>query len=166
MKKFALGLMAMATAVFGFGLAANAYPPGAGSVTATPPSGAAGYSVSVKATCLPGEAVTVVLVSSTATGNCGAAGTAASLLGITKAGSVTLVVKAPATAGTYTGSATGATTGALGTFRITVTAPPAGLPATGSNGVSTMTIIAIGLFAVGAGLFGVSQVRRRQNLSV
>jgi hypothetical protein len=57
----------------------------------------------------------------------------------------------------YAGAAFGSTT-------ITVAGPatpPGGLPAIGSNGTSTMTIIAVGLFAVGAGLFGMSQMRRR-----
>lgn len=45
-----------------------------------------------------------------------------------------------------------------------VTIPTGGLPATGSSGVSTMAIIAIGLLIVGVSLFVVSQVRRRQTV--
>ena len=77
-----------------------------------------------------------------------------------------VVLAAPDAAGEYTGSATGSTTGALGNFSVQVTAPSTELPATGSNGVSTMTIIALGLFAVGGGLFIVSQVRRRQSVTI
>lgn len=165
MKKLALALMSTAAAVLGFGLAVDAYPPGAGVVTATPASGAPGYSVTVKASCLPGETVTATLESESGMGTCGAAGTA-SVLGLSTAGGATVVVATPTTAGTYTGNVTGSTTGFLGNFGVTVTAPPVpptGLPATGSSGISTMTILAIGLFAAGAGLFAVSQVRRRQS---
>ena len=45
MKKFALALMASAATLLGMGVVANAYPPGPGSVVATPPSGALGYTV-------------------------------------------------------------------------------------------------------------------------
>lgn len=166
MKKFALALMASAAAVLGFGLVANAYPPGAGVVTTSSSSGAPGFTVTVKATCLPGETVTGKLVAETATATCGAAGTAASLLGLSSAGSATVTLTAPTAPGTYTGTVTGSVTGALGNFTVTVAAPTTNLPATGGGGVSTMTIIAIGLLAVGAGLFGVSQVRRRQTIGV
>jgi hypothetical protein len=44
-----------------------------------------------------------------------------------------------------------------------VTTPGTGLPATGSDGVGVMTGIALGLFAVGLGLFIVAQVRRKQS---
>ena len=40
------------------------------------------------------------------------------------------------------------------------TTPPAGLPATGSDGVTTMSLIAIGLLAVGFGLFVATRARR------
>lgn len=163
MKKFALALMAVSAAIFGTGLVANAYPPGAGVVTTSSATGVAGYTVTVNTTCQPGETVTVTLVDETATATCGAAGTA-SLLSLSNAGSASVNVIAPAVAGSYTGTILGSVTGDLGSFTVTVTAPVTpggGLPATGSNSTSTMTILAIGLFAVGAGLFGVSQVRRR-----
>ena len=42
----------------------------------------------------------------------------------------------------------------------------AGLPATGSDGIGTTTGIAVGLLAVGLGLFIVTRVRRRQSDAV
>jgi len=44
--------------------------------------------------------------------------------------------------------------------------PSAGLPATGSDGIGTTTGIAVGLLAVGLGLFIVTRVRRRQSDAV
>jgi hypothetical protein len=97
--------------------------------------------------------VNFVLAGATATAVCTPAGTAvASLL-------------APATPGTYTGTATGVSSGVTASFTVVVQAavtPPGGLPATGSGGISTTTGMAAGLFAIGLGLFGVAQFRRRQ----
>jgi LPXTG-motif cell wall-anchored protein len=166
MKKFALALMASAAMVLGMGVVANAYPAGAGSVTASPTTLAPGGVFTATATCQPAEIVTFVFEGATKTATCGAAGTAgtASLISLSTAGSASVTFNAPGTAGSYTGIATGSATGALGSFTITVAVPAApggSLPATGTDGTSTMTIIALGLFAVGAGLFGVSRFRSR-----
>jgi LPXTG-motif cell wall-anchored protein len=40
-----------------------------------------------------------------------------------------------------------------------------GLPATGSDGTNTTLMLGLGALIVGGGLFGVSQIRRRQTLS-
>lgn len=155
MKKFALTLVAATAMILGLGQVANAYPPGAGGASASPASTAAGGTVTVTVSCQPGESVTATLN-----------GVTSSPVVCPAGGSATINVTAPTTPGTYTGTTNGSVNGALGNFTVTVTAPPPGLPATGSSGISTMTIIAIGLFAVGAGLFGVSQVRRRQSVGV
>lgn len=172
MRKFALALMAAAAAVFGFGLVAQAqvYPPPAltvtvGSATVTP-----GADVVVTVTgCTPGTTVTVELEDVSVTVTCEAAGGAlGSIFGLIAqtegTGTATATVTAPDEPGTYTGSVT-TSDGASASFQVTVlapTAPAGGLPATGSGGISTTTGIAIGLFAVGLGLLGVSQIRRRQ----
>lgn len=168
MKKFALALMASAAMVLGFGAVASAYPPGAGAPVITNGGALApGAEFTVTAECQPvGAQVTFEFQGVTLVVECVAATGSASLLGsflgtAPAAGTATATFTAPTAPGTYTGTYTGA---AVGTFSVTVAAPVTpggGLPATGSNGTSTMTIIAIGLFAVGAGLFGVSQVRRR-----
>lgn len=95
---------------------------------------------------------------------------------------------APRTGGTYTVTATGTisparsqtfvivvstvgalppTTGATGPVAgsgagLPTAATTGGLPATGAGGIGATTTIAIGLLAVGLGLFGAGQVRRRQ----
>ncbi len=154
MKKILLAMAATAVAVLGFGQMAHAadgatYPPGATAPVIAPASPAPGATFTVTVDCAPdGAAVAVVFNGATTNANC-------------TGGKATVSLTAPATAGDYPGTYTGA---GAGSFTVTVAAPatpPGGLPATGSNGTSTMTIIALGLFAVGAGLFGVSQVRRR-----
>lgn len=167
MKKFALALMASAAMVLGLGLVANAeYPPQGGFVTARPTTVAPNAQFEASASCQPGENVTFLFEGQSKTATCGAAGSAgtASLIRLSNAGGATVQLTAPATEGSYTGTATGSATGALGSFTITVvvaTVPPGPLPATGSDGTGTMTFMALGLFAVGAGLFGVSRFRLR-----
>lgn len=161
MKKFSVVLMATVASVFGFGAAATAadYPPGS-TVTAAPASGPPNYDVTVSITgCTPPEVLTVTLGSETETGTCAAPAALGS------DGTAAIMIKAPSAAGTYTGTVTG-TANFSGSFQIQVVVPPPTLPGTGSDGISTMTIIALGLFGVGAGLFGVAQVRRRQAVSV
>lgn len=171
MKKLALALMALSASLFGLSAVANAGtypPPTVGVAVVQNPSVAPGGPVFVEIGCAPvGSTVDVTYWTefpvATVAILCEARSTgAASLLGApANAGSAIFETTAPTTPGTYTGTYVGAATGS---FTITVagaTTPGGGLPATGSNGTSTMTIIAIGLFAVGAGLFGVSQVRRR-----
>lgn len=162
MKKFSIAVLAAAASILGFGAAAHAqlpdpYPP-TSTVTATPASGPPGYTVTVTITgCVPGDVLTVTLGSNTATVTCAAPAA------LNATGSAATTIAAPNAVGTYTGTVTG--TNFNGSFQIQVVAPTPTLPGTGSSGVSTMTLIALGLFGVGAGLFGVSQVRRRQALS-
>ena len=65
--------------------------------------------------------------------------------------------------GTYPGTVVLASSGTTLSFTITVAAAPAGgLPATGSGSTQSGIWYGIGLLALGAGLLGVAQVRRRQ----
>jgi hypothetical protein len=144
MKKLALGLIALSAVVFGFGNVAEAqYNTVDGTATVTPTTTAPGGTVTVVMSgCTPGETVTFVLGSATTSATCAGDGTAVASL-----------------------PATGVTSGVAASFTVVVAlaaTPPGGLPATGSGGISTTTGIAIGLFVVGLGLFGVTQVRRRQ----
>ncbi len=78
-------------------------------------------------------------------------------------GNATANVTAPSAAGTYPGTATcGDVVASFSVVVAAPTTPPGGLPATGSGGIDTTTGIAMGLLAVGLGLFGVTLVRRRQ----
>ena len=175
MKKFALALMASAALVFGFGAVAQAQY-GSASVTFNLSSFTPGQAVTVSMTgCTPGETITVSVNGAVVgTAVCQASAlTQGSLLGLglvqQTATSATLQFTAPATPGTYAVVVTG-TSGFRVETTLTVvaaattpaTTPGGGLPATGSSGMGTTTGIAIGLLAVGAGLFFVAQVRRRQ----
>jgi hypothetical protein len=176
MKRLAFALMACAALVFGFGAVAQAQY-GSASATFDVPSATPGQPVTITITgCTPGETLTVAVdgvVVGTATCTAGAALSTGSVLGIglvqQATGSATLTFEAPTTSGTYSVVITGSQ-GFNFTTEITVTSqatPPAttpasGLPATGADGIGTTTGIAIGLFAVGAALFLVAQVRRRQ----
>ena len=116
--------------------------------------------------CEPvGGSVTFSFNGVTSVHTCTAPGTASLLLAAPAAGSASATFTAPTAPGTYTGTYTGAATGNWSIVIAAPAVPAGGLPATGSNGTSTMTILAIGLFAVGAGLFGVSQLRRRKTLT-
>ena len=156
MKKLALALFTISAVVFGSGMAAQAQyvNPPAPSATVTPASNAPGGPVSVGiAGCPAGSTVSVVFNGATSTATASATGTA------------TATVTAPTTAGTFAGTATCGTV--VASFSVVVavpTAPGGGLPATGSGGIDATTSIAMGLFAVGLGLFGVTQVRRRQTV--
>ncbi len=166
MKKLALALMAISASIFGISAVANAYPPapGASEVSDSTPAAGAAYDVTVG--CEPvGADVVFAFEGVTITDTCtGTTGPASLLSAAPAAGSASATFTAPTAPGTYTGTYTGAATG---TWTITVAAaaapatPGGGLPATGSDGIGTMTMVALGLFAVGAGLFGVSQMRRR-----
>lgn len=149
MKKLAI-VLATVTAVFGFGAAAHAQytdPPGVTVSDSSPPAGGT-FTVSVSG-CQPGGSVSTTFNGTTTAGTAGADGTA----------SVSLT--APSTAGTFNGSVT--CNGQTTNFAVTVAAPAGGLPATGSDGVGTTTMMAMGVFVIGLGLFGVAQVRRRQS---
>jgi LPXTG-motif cell wall-anchored protein len=149
MKKFALALLAVSASIFGLSAVANAYPPAPDANVVTPVAPAAGADFTVEVGCEPdGDNVVFEFNGATQTAVC-------------TAGSASATFTAPTAPGAYSGTYTGAATGS---FSVTIAAPVVpggGLPATGSDGTSTMTIIAFGLFAVGAGLFGVSQMRRR-----
>lgn len=167
MKKLALGLISASAAVFGFGLVADAYPPPAVSVSVDDPTPAPNQPLKVTFIgCQPGETVRFVLLSSTDTSPCTATSAGLSLLlQPQQSGTSIGDLRAPPSPGPYTGTATGLTSGRNGPFTVVVSqavAPPGGLPPTGSSGISTTTTVAIGLLVVGAGLFVVSQVRRRQ----
>ncbi|MGK0276696.1 MAG: LPXTG-motif cell wall-anchored protein [Ilumatobacter sp.] len=169
MKKFALSLMVAAAAIFGTGIAAQAstYPPGATVSPIADPVPGETFTVTVSG-CNPGIVITFEFEGTTKTATCGEA---AALTVGTGTASTTFV--APTAGGTYSGTATG-TDGFLATFSVTAAAapattvepvtPPGGLPATGSGGTSSMTMIAIGLFGLGGGLLVVSQMRRRQTV--
>ena len=157
MKKLALALFTISAVIFGSGMAAEAqipYRSSGGTATVSPASAAPGGAVTVGITgCAPSSSVAVVFNGATSTVTAGATGTA------------TATVTAPTTAGTFAGTATCGTV--VASFSVVVavpTAPGGGLPATGSGGIDATTSIAMGLFAVGLGLFGVTQVRRRQTV--
>jgi hypothetical protein len=158
MKKLALGLIAISSAVLGFGMVAEAqYGSVGGTATVTPTTTAPGGTVTVEMSgCTPGETVDFVLESATASATCAEDGTASASL------------PAPGATGTYTGTAAGVTSGVTASFSVVVAqavTPPGGLPATGSDGISTTAGIAIGLLVIGVALFGVSQIRRRQTIT-
>lgn len=154
MKKFALALMTTAVAVFGFGAAAQAQYGSTPAVEVSPPTVVPGGDVTVSVTgCTSGEILTVTFNGDTTTDTCVASSSA------------TIVITAPSGPGTYGGTVVGSQ-GFSQTFQVVVVAaaspPGGGLPATGSGINSTMTVAA-GLFAMGLGLFGVTQFRRRQS---
>lgn len=153
MKKFAVALIAVSAVVFGSGMAAQAqYGGSTGTATVTPASSAPGGTVTVGISgCEPSASVAVVFNGAT------------SSVTADSSGAATTTVTAPSTAGTYPGTATCGDV--VASFSVVVAAavtPPGGLPATGSNGISTTSGLAIGLLVVGLGLFGVAQMRRRQ----
>jgi LPXTG-motif cell wall-anchored protein len=172
MKKFALSLIVAAAAIFGPGVAVQAkpYPPAAdvSPIETTVPGER--FTVNVKG-CTPNGAkkdVAFVFRDQDQSNLCGK-GNPNALTDGTGTSSATFV--APMAAGTYTGTATG-TDGFRVTFSVTVAAAPpvaaapvvpvGGLPVTGSDGTSTMTMMAFGILALGGGLLVVSQMRRRQ----
>ncbi|MFK7917840.1 MAG: LPXTG cell wall anchor domain-containing protein [Ilumatobacter sp.] len=170
MKKLALAFTAAAAVVLGSAGVADAYPPGGSSVVVEDDTISVGDPVTVTATCTLGESVTFTLQDQSATTTCEADATGG---GSAVAGSATGTVNAPTTAGTFTGTITGSISGALGTFTVTVdgvapttaapTTPVGGLPATGSDGTQTMTMVAGGILVAGLGMFGVATARRRQD---
>jgi LPXTG-motif cell wall-anchored protein len=164
MKKLALALVAISAAVFGTGLVVNAYPPGAGSVTASPATVAPGGVFTATATCETGEDVAFVFEGVNKSAPC-------------TDGTASVTFTAPSADATYTGTAVGSENGALGSFTLTVaTAPPpvtqggstnggGTLPSTGSSSTNTGLIIGVGSLIVGLGLFVTARTRRNQDLS-
>lgn len=155
MKKFVIAMVATLSVFFGMGTAAHAqYGASPVVVTVSPPTVAPGGTITVTVSgCTPGELVDISVAGVSVQVTCGADGVATAPLAL------------PATPGTYTGTGVGSVSGFRTTFVVTVLASVAqrgGLPATGSGGIGTTTGIAAGLFAIGLGLFGVTQLRRRQ----
>lgn len=165
MKRFTLALVASAALVFGFGAIAQAQY-GSASATFDVASAAPGQTVTLTITgCTPGETLTVTLD--------GAAVGTTTCSAVDAVGTGALSFAAPSTPGSYPVVVSGVQ-GFSFTTSITVasqattpvTTPGGGLPATGSDGIGASTGIAIGLLAVGVGLFLVAQVRRRQPSAV
>ena len=170
MKKFALSLAAAGALVLGSAGVADAstYEPDTPAVTQSATEVEGGAEVNIFITCAPSESVTVIFQGVTinliclavAGGNDAAVAT----------GTATATVTAPTEPGTYTGTVTGSVSGDLGTFTIVVAgqttpAPTPGgqLPATGSDGTSTMTLAAGGRVVTGLGRFAGASGRRRQD---
>jgi FlaG/FlaF family flagellin (archaellin) len=193
MKKLALALMAASAAMFGFGIVASAQAPSqySQSIAVTPnPVTAGGPYTVVYANCIVGDTITFTQLNSTptsVTGLCNSAtvtltGSIMGLLlpqGSAAYGTATATFSnAPTTPGTYNGVGVGelspslpfqfvipgqVVTTTIAPTTVPATVPGSGLPATGSGGLGTTTGIAVGLLAVGLGLFVVAQVRRRQS---
>jgi LPXTG-motif cell wall-anchored protein len=185
MKKLALALLASAAAVFGFGMVANAQSYVPVVAPPTPPTTLGGaFSVTYN-NCFVGETITFTLfgvngttVLATVQGPCLSSVSVGSVVGLllpqqTTNGSATgNFTSSPTAPGTYPIRAQGPTSpvvttdlvvqGTTTTVAPPVTTPGTGLPATGSDSSTPFTMIAIGLFTVGVGLFAVAQVRRRQ----
>jgi LPXTG-motif cell wall-anchored protein len=155
LKRIAIAF-AVVGVTLGLGTAASAapeYPPAAATVVvsdSTPPAGGT-VTVSVN-NCQAGESVRFTLPpAAPVTVTCSSAGTASASLPV------------PTASGTYSGTAELVSSLSTLPFQITVTAPAGGgLPATGSDGTQTGVWFAGGLLALGAGLLGVAQLRRRQ----
>lgn len=144
-----------------------AYPPSASTVTGFPAFGPPGYSYRLTVSCLQGNIITFTLASSSSTVTCGPIITFPDVTTPGSPGVAFADFIAPTTPGTYVGSATDSVTGFLSSFTITVEAPaaqPGVLPATGSGGISTISLIAIAVLGLGAGLFGGAQVRRSRGV--
>jgi hypothetical protein len=183
MKKFALSIVIAAAAIFGSGVAAQAstYPP---SSIATVAAGGT-FDATING-CTPPEIVTFLFEGVSKTAPClpgpSSLRSAAATVGT---GTASVTFDAPSVPGNYVATATGSA-GFRGSDSISVTAvgvtpaapvapitsvtpaapvtPLGGLPATGADGISTMTTIAIGFFVVGGGLLVVSQLRRRRTV--
>jgi hypothetical protein len=156
MKKALVGLFLALGTVLSVGGVASAYPPDEPTVGVSTPTPSPGgtFTVTVE-NCPDGTTVTFVLGSSTTTA-------------VSSGGTATGTLTAPTTPGSYTGTATcgtdvlsfGITVTAAATTVPTTVAPV--LPPTGGDGPGTFTTMAIGLLVAGAGLLGVTHVRRRR----
>jgi LPXTG-motif cell wall-anchored protein len=169
LKRIGLALAVVGIGVFGVDAVASAqYPPAAAIVTLsnqTPPPG--GSITVVVRNCQAGEPVRFNVptrVPVTVTCLAPAAGLTSSAA-LTEGTTATANLIAPDAAGPYNGTAELLTSQATLPFTLTVTvvtAPGGGLPATGTDSTQSVVWYGLGLFAVGAGLVAVSQVRRRQ----
>jgi len=164
MKKFTIALMAVLGLVFGPAAVANAYPPSGALITVSNATPQPGDSIQISVDCGDGsdsgDTVTVNLGDSSATGTC-------------VNGSATVTIAVPTAEGTINGEVLNADGENVGTFTVTVAAaapvtqpnPSGQLPATGSDGIGTTTMIALGLLIAGLALFAVATVRRRQPIA-
>jgi hypothetical protein len=163
MKKFAVVLAAM-FAVFGLGAAAHAQYTGAPEISVDIPNPLPGGSFNTGiAGCEPGQPVSSTFDGATQTATAAADGSAS------------FGWNAPTEPGVYVGSTT--CNAQTVNWSVEVLAPPptnggstaptggGSLPSTGSGGISGTTTVAIGLLVVGFGLFGVTQIRRRQTVA-
>ena len=171
MKKLAAALLAGSFAVLSFGSVADAYPPFEKLVTVDKPKVAPSETVIATANCVGLEEVTFDLGGTTGTGTCnGTDDGGATVAALATFGTASAALVAPATPGDFIVTATGSFSVDLGSTELVVVeqpgAPPAPptdvLPATGSGIVSLTTGVALGLLAVGIGLFFVATLRRRQ----
>jgi hypothetical protein len=154
MKKLVLALLTSLAVVLGIaGPAAAAYPPNAPTVSVSTSTPAPGGEFTVTAEgCNEGDVVTFEFEGETKTA-------------VVVGGIASVTFTAPETPGFYTGTVTcGGVASDFGITVVSPTAPGGGLPSTGSDGIGATTTIAIGLLAVGLGLFGVATVRRRRTV--
>lgn len=156
LKRIGIVLAAVGLAAFGADSVASAqtadYPVQAPVVVVDnsnpPPGGTITITIN---NCRPGENVTFSLPpQAPVTIVCNPSGVAVASL------------SAPLQPGTYPGTVVLQESGVTLPFSVTVQAPTGGLPATGSDGTQSGLWYGLGLLGLGAGLFGVSQVRRRQ----
>jgi len=184
MKKLTLAMIAASALMLSFGTVASANYDKTLTVGAT--SAGQPYTATYF-NCENGETITfvqpqstptsipVVCVNRTATANFTAAPRTGGTYTVTATGTISPTrsqnfVIAVSTVGALppTAGATGPAVGSGGAVPTTgsgaglPTATTGGLPATGAGGIGATTTIAIGLLAVGLGLFGAGQVRRRQ----
>lgn len=171
MKKAAFALVMSALLALGVGSAAHAQYGTTPPVTISPSNPAPGATFTLGITgCSAGEVLTTTFNGRTSTTTCTASATLSgdvAALGGTGTASITL--QAPTAPGTYSGTVVG-NLGFNQSFQVVVagsaTAPGGGLPATGTDSTSTTMAIAFGVFVIGLGLVGVTQVRRRQDTTV
>lgn len=153
MKKIILvALMALGITGAAAGVA-QAYPPTQPTVTVSVLSPIVGSTVTVSYDgCLPADTATFTLGSSTATAP-------------VQNGVATASLPVPTTPGVVQGSVACSSGAAGATFEVNVVpATTDGLPATGGSGITQSLQIALILLAMGGGIFGVTQVRRRQTV--
>ena len=157
LKRIGIALAIVGMGAFGVDSVAGAqpsdYPPAAATVVISNTNPPAGGTITVTVNnCQAGENVTISLPpQAPVTVVCGAGGT------------VVASLTAPFAPGTYPGTVFLASSGTTLSFTITVSPiSGGGLPATGSDGTQSGVWMGLGLLALGASLFGVSRVRRRQ----
>ncbi|TDT15625.1 LPXTG-motif cell wall-anchored protein [Ilumatobacter fluminis] len=152
------------------GAVAQAYPPLEPAVSVDDPTpDPSGPVIATVTGCQPGETVEFELVDSTDTDTCVEVNGAGFAQVAVADGTATGDLEAPASPGTYQGTAELLTTEATLPFQIVVEAgvtppptptTPVTLPSTGGES-GQMVPLAVGLLAAGAGLLAVASFRRR-----